>query len=455
MRLNMQGTAALLASALLILGANLQAKVSADQAAKLGDELTPIGAKRAGDGKIPAWDGGLDEPVLAFNPYRGDEVETVITADNVEQYKEHLSAGQLALFKAYPDSYKMKIFPTRRSAAFPEFIYEQTKKNATRAQLVANGNGFTGATAGFPFPIPQSGAEAMWNHIVRYNTKGYRGYVNHAVVSAGGDWVRQRVYFEVAFRYNTQGVSQEDLDNELFSYMEKVVEPAHQVGSALLYKGPLNFEQYDPRLWVYTRELRRIRRVGKVGYDNPFPHRDNLITTDQADMFNGALDRYNWKLLGKKDMYVPYNSYGVYSDKYSYDELINKGHINQNAPRYELHRCWVVEATVKDGISHLYPRRVFYIDEDSWLILLEDMFDERGELWRYAEAHAINVFFIPFMTNPLQVHYDLNSRRYVVLNMTSEEPKLTQYDWTAPSSHFNARYLEKFVKKNFEDTLPP
>ena len=427
--------------------------LSGTQAAELGGGLTPIGAEQAGNrsGDIPDWKGGIDKPVLAMNPYRGDKPEFEITAQDYSKHSNHLTPGQQMLFQRYP-TYRMQVYPSRRSAAFPDFIYEETVKNASRVSLNEDGNGFKGTVKGSPFPKPETGAEVMWNHMTRYNTDGYRGYVNHAVVDADGTPNIERVYFEVAFRYNRSDVTMENFNNEHLFYMEKTVAPIHKAGNAYLVHAPLDRSAESMNLWVFNPGLGRTRRLGATGYDNPL--RDGMITIDQVDMFNGSLERYTWKLVGKQEIYVPYNAYTLYGERYSYEELTHKWHLNQDAPRYELHRVWVVEANLKEGASHTYSKRVFYVDEDSWLILWADLYDRRGELWRTSEAHPVNVFFIPFMTNAIQVHYDLQSRRYVVLNLTSEEPSMIEYDWSQPSSYFNPTVLKEFAKKIYRIPIP-
>ena len=82
-------------------------------------------------------------------------------------------------------------------------------------------------------------------------------------------------------------------------------------------------------------------------------------------MFNGAPDRYDWKLIGKKELYIPYNAYRLDSPQLKYSDIIKPGHINRDLTRYELHRVWEVEATLKTGERHIYAKRHFFIDEDT------------------------------------------------------------------------------------------
>ena len=141
-------------------------------------------------------------------------------------------------------------------------------------------------------------------------------------------------------------------------------------------------------------------------------------------MYNGAIDRYNWKLVGKQELYIPYNSYKLTGNTLKYADVLKPGHINPNHARYELHRVWVVEATLKERTSHIYKRRTFYIDEDSWMIAVADKYDMRDELWRVSEAHNINFYNLPMTYPTLEVHHDLQSGRYLAMGLRNEEPKV-------------------------------
>src|SRR5690606_19790927 len=112
--------AALLAVALGA-SAPLLAQVSAEQAARLGRDLTPMGAEMAGNaaGSIPAWSGGLAKDSAAFDPqagykdpYAADQPLYSVSHANAAQYREQLSPGQLAMLQRYADSWKLKVYPS-------------------------------------------------------------------------------------------------------------------------------------------------------------------------------------------------------------------------------------------------------------------------------------------------------------------------------------------------------
>ncbi|MGH8541138.1 MAG: DUF1329 domain-containing protein [Stenotrophobium sp.] len=430
----------------LLIPAIAGAHATAQEAAELGKKLTPVGAEMAGNaaGTIPAWTGGLPKENLgrSDNPFAADKPLYTITAANMAKYKNILTEGYQHLFKTFPD-YKMNVYPTRRSASYPQWFYDATKKNATTVDLTDNGYGFCCTTSGYPFPIPKNGTEVMWNHIMRYNTKGFKGFLDSAVTQADGSYVVQRDYLELSYVYNNPKTTLANMKGMNVYAFTKTIAPPNLAGEAHLLHVPIDRIKDQTGVWFYSPAVGRVRRIGEVGYDNPLF--DGLMTHDQIDMFNGPFDRYTVKLIGKKEMLVPYNDYELYSPKYKYRDIIKAGHINQDLARYELHRVWVMEATLKPGFSHRYKKRVFYLDEDSWLVLAEDIYDERDQFWRFSEAHEICYADVPVVVNGVQVHYDLQSRRYVIVNLTNEEPKLVEYDWEKPPSYFTPQQLQKFA----------
>jgi hypothetical protein len=156
-----------------------------------------------------------------------------------------------------------------------------------------------------------------------------------------------------------------------------------------------------------------VRKAPNVAYDNPGTASDGLRTNDMTDMFNGALDRFDWKLVGKREMYIPYNNYKIHAKGLDYKDILRPGHVNPDLMRYELHRVWVVDATLKQGFRHINKRRTFYLDEDSWQIVMIDHYDSQNQLWRYSEAATINFYDQPMCWTTLETHHDLKSGRYI------------------------------------------
>lgn len=413
---------------LALSAASLTAAVSETEAARLGADLTPLGAERAGNaaGTIPAWDGGITTPPAGYqvgdhhpDPFAADQPLYTITAQNLGEHSEVVTAGHAALMQAYPD-YKLVVYPTHRSAANPERIYEATKRNATTAQLVNDGYGFADAIIGVPFPIPQNGIEVIWNHLTRYRGVAATRSIGQAAPTRGGSYTMVDFEDEFLFNYTREGITAGDLDNVLIYFKQAVVSPPRLAGTILLAHETMDQVKEPRRAWVYNVGRRRVSRAPNVAYDNPGTAADGMRTSDQFDMYNGAPDRYNWELVSKKEMIVPYNSYKLHSDKVKYDDILTPLHINQDLARYELHRVWVVEATLKPGASHLYARRTFYVDEDSWQILAVDQYDSRGQLWRVSEAHCINYYDALTFWSTLEVHTDLQAGRYLAIGLDNE-----------------------------------
>lgn len=424
--------------ALAVSSQQVLANVSAEEAAELGKSLTPLGAEKAGnaDGSIPAWTGGITQPPAGYtqgdfhiDPFPGDKVLFTITAENHKEYAQFLSEGQKKLFETYPDTYKMPVYQTRRSASNPDFVYEATKANATRAELLAGGNGISGAVMGIPFPIPQDGLEAIWNHILRYRGEAVQRNGGQAAVTAGGDYNVIGFDEQLMIKYAEPGVTPEQLteSNILFKFKQAVTTPARLAGTALLVHETVDQIKEPRQAWTYNTGQRRVRRAPNIAYDAPGTQADGLRTTDDFDMFNGSPNRYNWELKGKQELYVAYNNYAIHSDKVTYDQILMPGHVNPDLTRFEKHRVWVVEATLKDEFRHVYAKRVFYIDEDSWQIQVADMYDNRGDLYRVGIAHGVNYYDVPTHWSTLDVYHDLNSRRYLAIGLDNEE---TMYDFT-------------------------
>lgn len=408
------------------------AKVSADQAAKLGNELTPLGAVKAGnaDGSIPAWTGGITTPPSNYtvgmhhpDPFPNDKVLYTVTNANKDQYKQFLTPGIIKMFETYPDTYKMDVYQTRRTASYPQYVYDATIQNAKTAELVEGGNGIKGAAIGVAFPIPANGLEAIWNHILRYRGTQTTRNGGQVAPTASGDYTYIGFDEAIMIDYSKPDATAEDLEksNILFRFKQQVTEPARLAGTALLVHETMDQVKKPRQAWTYNSGQRRVRRAPNVAYDAPGTASDGLRTTDDFDMYNGAPDRYTWELKGKQELLIPYNSYKLHSDSLKYEDIIKPGHIATDVVRWEKHRVWVVEATLKDGISHVYKKRTFYIDEDSWQIHIADLYDNRDELYRVAVAYGLNYYEVPTHWSTLDVYYDLNSRRYIAIGLDNEE----------------------------------
>ncbi|KIL04148.1 hypothetical protein QX25_14500 [Stutzerimonas stutzeri] len=404
------------------------AKVDATQAARLGTDLTPLGAERAGNasGTIPPWSGGVTAPagyqpgMHHPDPFASDTPLYRVDQSNLNEYAELLPAGLRDLLERHPDFY-LRVFPTRRSAAAPQRIYDATRFNAQNAELIANGNGIKGAASGIPFPLPQDGMEVIWNHILHYKGDQTHMINNQAVVIGGkASYIKRDRH--VYYVYNRDGMTQGELNNTLLYYKYRVTAPSKLSGTALVVQDPVDQVLTIRKAWRYSPGDRRVRRLPSLAYDSPQPDTSGLATADVVDSFNGAPDRYEWTLLGKREMLVPYNSYAVHQKGIAYDDIVRPGTLNPELLRYERHRVWVVEATLRTGFSHSYDKRRFYIDEDSWAILAADLYNEKGELIGLQESHPISYYEVPMFNSTLETLYHLKDGNYFVDGLDNNEP---------------------------------
>ncbi|EWC39314.1 DUF1329 domain-containing protein [Stutzerimonas stutzeri] len=420
---------------LSIFAINVHAQVSAEQASQLGNSLTPVGAEKAAnaDGSIPAWSGGLpidagsvDSKGFLANPFASEAPLFTITAQNAEQYKDKLSVGQLALFKRYPETYKIPVYTTHRTANLPESVLADTKINATTATLVQGGNGVENYKTANPFPIPQNGLEVIWNHVTRYRGGSVRRLITQATPQANGAYTIVKFKDEFISPSNVEGSSSQK-SNILFYYKQQVTAPPRLAGNVILIHETID-QVKEPRLaWLYNAGQRRVRRAPQLAYDGPGTAADGLRTADNLDMYNGAPDRYDWKLIGKKEMYIPYNNYKLDDPSLKYSDIIKPGHLNQDYARYELHRVWHVQATLKPGERHIYAKRDIYIDEDSWQAAQIEQYDARGALWRVSEGFAQYYYNKQVSGYTAEAIYDLLSGRYLVLGLKNEEKNAFEF----------------------------
>jgi hypothetical protein len=415
--------ASAVAAALLGIAAPASAKLTDAEVARLGGDLTPVGAEKAGnkDGTIPAWEGGLCSPPAGWtaaqgyvDPFASDKAQFTITKANAAQYKDKLTPGTLAMLNKY-DTFKMPVYQTRRTACYPKEVYDEVKTVSPKLEL--QGFGISGGRSSVPFPVPKNGLEVMWNHQQRYLGGGVDRNYHSFPVRANGDFYKIGVH---EYRIFNQNLDQPQ-DNLLLGFLSYFTAPATLEGTVFLVHEPLDQVKQARSAWIYNAGQRRVRRAPDLAYDNINDGTEGLRTTDQFDAWNGAPDRYDWKLVGKKEIYVPYNSFKLSDKKLKYKEdMIRKGTVNSDLMRYELHRVWEVEATLKAGSKHVYGKRVFYVDEDSWTVLYEDAYDTRKQLWRVSIHPLIQFYDAKVPWYRANIWHDLTNGSYLFSLLDNE-----------------------------------
>ncbi len=351
------------------------------------------------------------------------------------------------MFKKYPE-YKMPVYQSRRTAAYSQSVYDDAKSHAETATLTSGGNGVEGRGLHSPFLFPKNGLEAIWNHTLRYRGLTMVRTTAQVPVQTNGSFVANRLVDRWVFPEGFDDGRDAVKDDNISIYFVQIMKsPPRLTGNVVLVHETLDQVKTARKAWRYNAGQRRVRRAPQVAYDGPGTGADGLRTTDNYDLYNGAPDRYDWKLVGKKELYIPYNSYKLHSPELSYTDIHQKGHLDQDLVRYELHRVWVVEANLKESARHIYGQRTFYIDEDTWQASVVDHYDTRGDMWRVAESHAIQYYHekLPFYT--VETLYDLESGRYLTTGLTNEEEAPYTFEKEVSRSYFQPGSLRRIGKR--------
>jgi hypothetical protein len=419
---------ALLAAALVGTSA-AWAGVTADEAAALKTTLTPLGGERAGnrEGTIPAWTGGLTTLPPGFknggrrpDPFPNEKPLYSVNAKNSDQHAERLTEGTKALLKKYPNSFRIDVYPTHRTAVAPQWVYDNTFKNATRAKVVQGPGGpvIDGAYGGIPFPIPKTGEEAMLNHIYRFKPTSFKAEFSSYLMTADGTWLKvlESEYTGLLPYYLKDGTP-ETFKGEYGFVRTLNSGPPIRAGEAIL--GRLNVSEDKSMSWVYLTGQRRVRKLPNPCCDTPTPFSAGVVSFDEVELYTGRLDRFDWKLVGKKEMLVPYNSNRI--NVPSKDaQVLSTGHLNPDHVRWELHRVWVVEATLRAGQRHPSVKSRYYLDEDTWTGLIAERYDANGTLARVPFSLPISVPDVPGVMNATWGVYDLISGASYVSTLMNE-----------------------------------
>lgn len=431
-RLTRLGTLlAVLLSATLLPGP-VHARATAEDIARLGKSLTCMGAERAGTasgvaeytGKwLGAAPGTQAEPNrLPSDPYANEKPLFTITAQNHTQYLDRLSEGQRAMFRKYPATFRMAVYPSHRDFRYDDSICRVIAQNAADAELAPNGLSVNDAHMGAsPFPFPKNGLELLWNGVLPALIHIEFRETDLAVVYPNGGiiWGAQLVWnLSRANDPQLRGKKYEGVS----TYTRGVtLAPEREKGIMTRVIDRFSMDRESRLAWQYIASTRRVRQAPGFGFDMPMPSSANTLTIDDARLFNGSGERYEWKLLGKRELYIPYNNYRLESRSVGenrYARLLTPNHENPDLVRWELHRVWVLEGRIREGYRHIYPQRTLYLDEDSWLFTMADSYDAQGRIWKYNWVNNVyqpgpNVF------NQFSAFYhDLNAGTYTVYDLS-------------------------------------
>ena len=392
---------------------------------RLGRDLTPAGGEVAGnrDNTIPAWEGEI-APLPGWSQgkvradywkYKAEKPLFSIDAGNVDKYAARLAPAQIAKIRG-TQGYRMDVYPSHRNCGLPNFVQANTKAGAAQSRIGADGWSLEAAVLpSVPFPFPQSGIEAMWNFLARYQGVAAEWPNGTTYISgtpgSGRDivvkWL-QLNYYPWAARGAHSPKDYGGLANGTFY---PIYEPVALAGQALITR---YYFGRDPEPFYYFTGQRRVRRLPTYAYDAPIIGSENQYPTDEMLLFYGNPDRFDWKLAGKKEFYTPYNGFPLTNFNAKIADVFGPAFLNPAYRRYELHRLWVLEGTVKAGMRHSAAKKVLYLDEDSWNIAIGEDYDSAGKIWRLNEEPVLPAWEIhACVSGPLTNLNDLISGRYV------------------------------------------
>jgi len=402
-----------------------RAPSAADQSARLGTDLTPVGAERSGnaDGSISAWTGGLSkappiDPKIGYiDPFADDRPLYTITAADGDKYKDILSAGHMALLKRDARTFHMNVYPTRRSAAYPEDVLAEVKKHIGLAKTDAFHVRDVGRST-VPFPVPANGLQVMWNHVFRWRGGSVEREFIFAPVQGNGAFYVVKMHQNVVF--DQQGYMQDSRGGSLFRVNTLFLSPPSAIGVRTLTWEPINPVSEARTRWQFTPQTMDTRRLPSFDYDTMEPYTKGMRTADENDGWNGAPDRFDWKLLGKRELLIGYNGYKLANRALPYAAIVLPRNLDPNLLRYERHRVWVVEATRRK--PHQYFRRIFYVDEDTWQVAQEEVYSKEGQLWRFGDHHMMQFYDVQVPWYAATIHHTLKTGAYIVTYLSNQEP---------------------------------
>lgn len=406
------------------------ARVPAAEAEQLGKTLTCFGAEKAGnkDGSIPEYSGKWlgTPPGVNFkgtghinpDPYASEKPLYTVSAQNMAQYADKLSDGQKALLQKYPESYRIPVYTSHRDFRPADWRCERSKENAASAEVGDEGLSIKAVRGSAPFPIPKSGLELMWNMLVPARVLSEDALYDQAVVYPNGNIATGRSAYNILATSNDNGATK--ATEGISSYFNvKTLLPERNKGEIIVGQEYYNYKTSPRGAWQYNPGTRRVRQLPSFGFDMP-QGPGGFRTVDDDRLFNGSGERYDWKIVGKRELLIPYNAYRLDDPKLKYADLLKAGHLNPEHTRFELHRVWVLEATLKEGFRHQYAKRVLYIDEDSWQSVMADNYDTRGQLWRVSTVHPTYAFEAQVAHARVSVFHDLISGAYMADRMINE-----------------------------------
>ena len=441
------------------------ARMSAEDVARLGKDLTPMGAIKAGseDGLLPEWTGAVvglpeglkwDGPGTPYpNPWPDEKPLFVITSDNLDQHRARLSPGQIAMFETYADTFRMPVYPGHREFAYYQNFYDKVRYNAEHGELINGDEGIKGFVGGAAFPVPGTGPEVVWftRTTGAFETRDGE-YSDIAVFPNGTQSTRRSKFVQESPYANRNNPATAEFEypklGKFAGYiMTYVTEPTRDKGLITSIFEPYDYSENAREVWRYLPGSRRVRRAPTVGFDTP-DGPGGLKTVDEVRGFNGSMERFEWKLIGRQEMFIPYHNYKFDDPNVSYEELLTKFHANPDYMRYELKRVWIAEGNLREGERHIYGKRRIYVDEDTGLTAITENYDGRGELWKVVLFNNIYDYNGEAYVRRTQVYHDLRAGAYIAERLINDsQPMLYDVSPVKGPAYFSPTNVRKLGRR--------
>jgi hypothetical protein len=246
-----------------------------------------------------------------------------VDSSNYMQHADKLTEGQMKAFESYAD-YRIDVYATSAECRIPDAVRAVSGSNS---KMVNGNEGIEWNTiGGKPFPNPTEAQHYIWNH-------------------------------RSAPHYNAS---------------------IHRTLTAYIVKND------GTTSWQYSPATRRVRRAPDVSYDSFVDQTGGLATIDSYNMFTGAQDRFDWNLVGKKMMLIPHNNSRLGDVGAAEKITSSRNFVDPSLYRYEEREVAIVEATLKEGSRHIFPRQMMYVSTDEHnAIMVRDHYDGQGNLAKH------------------------------------------------------------------------
>jgi hypothetical protein len=265
----------------------------------------------------------------------------------------------------------------------------------------------------------------MWNHVFRWRGGSVeRQIVWLPVAATGGSYVvkvRQNIAFD------QQGYMARPVDGRLYASTAYFSAPPSAIGTRVATWEPIDPAGEARARWVFVPQTLDTRRLPSYDHDTWELFAGGQRTADQNDGWNGSPERYDWKLVGKRELLIGYNAYRIANKTLPYKAIAIAKNVDPELLRYEVHRVWVVEATLRQGRNHRFPKRVFYVDEDTWQVAQEEVYTKDDQLFRFGDHQMMQYYDVQVPWYAATIHHNLAAGSYMVYGLSNMEP--VPYRW--------------------------